>query len=108
MGVDKPLVLISFVLAFLVYAHLPSSSVSLFFFIVAAPMHKCGRQHTCMNYTFSIAILNEIFSLRSEVRTQVLSNRSFIKLFKLQSSSVELRFANVLLIPNSPNLSLVI
>ena len=44
---------------------LPSSSVSLSYFIVAVPMHKCLGKHSCMSSPFPIAILNDTFFFRS-------------------------------------------
>ena len=37
---------------------LPSSSASLFYFILAVPMRDCFGKHSCISSPFSIAILN--------------------------------------------------
>ena len=37
---------------------LPSSSVSLSYFVLALPMRECLRNHSCMSSIFPIAILN--------------------------------------------------
>ena len=37
---------------------LPSSSVSLSYFIIAIPLHECLGKHSCMSFIFPIAILN--------------------------------------------------
>ena len=44
---------------------LPPSSVSLSYFILAAPMRKCLGKHSCMSSPFPIAILNGTFFFRS-------------------------------------------
>ena len=44
---------------------LPTSSVSLSYFVLAVPMRKCLRKHSCMSSPFPIAILNGTFFFRS-------------------------------------------
>ena len=65
----KPLILLYFVPVVLLYMFsllcLPSS-VTLSYFILAAPMCKCWGQHTCMGSMFLIiAILNRIYFVGS-------------------------------------------
>ena len=38
---------------------LPSSSVSLSYFVLAVPMRKCLGKHSCMSSSFPIVILND-------------------------------------------------
>ena len=62
LAIDWPSGLISFVpallLSILTPLFLPSSSVSLFYFILAVPMRECLGKHSCMSSQFPIAILN--------------------------------------------------
>ena len=37
---------------------LPSSSVSLSYFVLAVPLRECLRKHLCMSSQFPVAILN--------------------------------------------------
>ena len=62
LGIVRPSGLLSFVptlvLSTFTPPFLPSSSVSLSYFILAVPMRKCLGKHSCMISTFPIAILN--------------------------------------------------
>ena len=65
LGCVRPLGLLLFVpallLSLLTPLFLSSSSVSLSYFILAAPMRECLGKHSCMSPPFPIAILNGIF-----------------------------------------------
>ena len=43
---------------------LPSSSVSLSYFLLAVPMRECLGKHSCICYSFPVAILNGTCSFR--------------------------------------------
>ena len=62
LGSVRPSGLLSFVpallLSILSNLFLPSSSVSLSYFIIAVPMRECLGKHSCMSFIFPIAILN--------------------------------------------------
>ena len=62
LGSDRPSGLLSFVPTSLLSIHthffLPSSCVSLSYFILAVPMHECLGKHLYMSSPFPIAILN--------------------------------------------------
>ena len=57
----RPLGLHFFVPALLLsmLTHLFLSSLSLSYFILALPMHKCLGKHSCMSSSFPIVILND-------------------------------------------------
>ena len=61
-GCDRPSGHLYFVPALLFFIltplFLPSSSVSLSYFILAIPMRKCLGKHSCMSSPFLIGILN--------------------------------------------------
>ena len=65
LGCDRPSGLHLFVPALLLSIlkplFLPSSSVSLSYFVLAVPMHKCLEKHSCMSSPCPIAILNGTF-----------------------------------------------
>ena len=69
LGCDRPSGLLFFVPALLLSTltpfFLPSSSVSLSYFILAVPMRECLGKHSCMSSPFPIAILNGTFFVRS-------------------------------------------
>ena len=55
-------------LSILTSLFLPSSSVSLFYFILAVPMRECLGKRSCMSSSFPIAILNgTLFFSRGEI-----------------------------------------
>ena len=60
LGCDRPAGLLFFVpallLSILTHLFLPSSSVSLCYFILAVPMRECLGKHSCMSSPFPIAI----------------------------------------------------
>ena len=62
LGCDRPSGLVFFVpvllLSILTPLFLPSSSVSLSYFVLAVPMLECSGKHSCMSAPFAIAILN--------------------------------------------------
>ena len=52
---------------------LPSSFVSLSYFILAVDLRKCMEKHSCMSCLFSIAILNgTCFFLTVQLQTHIL------------------------------------
>ena len=65
LGCDRPTGLLLFVPALLISIltplFLPSSSVSLSYFVLSVPMRECFGKHSCMSSQFPIAILNGIF-----------------------------------------------
>ena len=65
LGWDRPSGLLSFVFALLfsilTSLFLPSSSVSLSYFILAVPIRECLGKHLCMSSSFPIALLNDTF-----------------------------------------------
>ena len=67
-GCDRPSGLLLFVPAFLLSIltplFLPSSSVSLSYFVLAVPMRECLGKHSCMSSPCPIAILNGTFLFR--------------------------------------------
>ena len=67
-GCDRPSGLLSFVPALLLFIltplFLPSSSVSLSYFVLAVPMRKCLGKLSCMSSPCPIAILNGTFLFR--------------------------------------------
>ena len=71
---------------------LPSSSVSLSYFILAVPMHECSGKHSCMSSPFPKAILNGTFLFRS-VKTMNNWKRIAIKQILLTNYS-----ANIIII----------
>ena len=62
LGCDRPSGLLLFVSALLFSIltplFLPSSSVSLSYFVLAVPMRECLGKHSCMSSPFPITILN--------------------------------------------------
>ena len=56
---------------------LPSSSVSLFYFVLAVPMRECLGKHSCMSSPCPLDILNGAF-LFSRGEISVTSGRSFV------------------------------
>ena len=50
------------------FIHLRSASVSLSYFILALPMHKCFGKHLCMSSTFLIAILYSTYLFFSQYK----------------------------------------
>ena len=62
LGCDRKLGLLLFVpallLSILTPVFLPSSSVSLSYFVLAVPMRECLGKHSCMSSPFPVAILN--------------------------------------------------
>ena len=65
LGCDRPSGLFLFVpvllLSLLMPLFLPSSSVSLFYFVLAVSMRECFEKHLCMSSPCTIAILNATF-----------------------------------------------
>ena len=65
LGCDRPSGLLLFVpallLSILTPLFLPSSSVSLSYFVLAVPMLECLGKHSCMSSPCPIAILNATF-----------------------------------------------
>ena len=59
---------------------LPSSSVSLPYFILTVPMHKCLGEHLCMSSTFYIAILNGTPFFSSPIINLVLVGKCYMRL----------------------------
>ena len=58
---------------------LPSSSVSLSYFIIAVPMRECLRKHSCMSSSFPIAMLNATsFFLNMEEKLNMASGHYYI------------------------------
>ena len=45
---------------------IPSSSVSLSYFILAVPMRKCSGEHSCLSSIFHVALLNDTFFSASQ------------------------------------------
>ena len=68
LGCDKPSELLLFVPALLLSIlkplFLPSSSVSMFYFVLAVPMRECLGKHSCMSSPCPIAVLNGTFLFR--------------------------------------------
>ena len=68
LGCDRPLGLLLFVpvllLSILTPLFLPSSSVSLPYFVLAVPMRECLGKHSCMSSPCPIAILIGTFLFR--------------------------------------------
>ena len=68
LGCDRPTGPLLFVpallLSILTPLFLPSSSVSLSYFVLAFPMRECLGKHSCMSSSFPIAILNGTFLFR--------------------------------------------
>ena len=68
LGGDRPSGLLSFVPALLFSIltplFLPSSSVSLSYFVLAVPMRECLGKHSCMSSPCPIAILNGTLHFR--------------------------------------------
>ena len=68
LGFDRPTGLLLFVpallLSLLTPLFLPSSSVSLSYFVLAVPMRECLGKHSCMSSPFPIAITNGTFLFR--------------------------------------------
>ena len=68
LGCDRPSGLLLFVpallLSILTPLLLPSSSVSLCYFVLAGPMRECLGKHSCLSSTCPIAILNGTFHFR--------------------------------------------
>ena len=63
-------------LSILTLLFLPSSSVSLSYFVLAVPMRECLGKHSCMSSPCPIAILNGTFLFsRGEI---VCLRRSFV------------------------------
>ena len=79
LGCDKPSGLLLFVTALLLSIltplFLPSSSVSLSYFVLAVPMLECLGKHPCMSSPCPIAILNGTFLFR-EAKQSI--GRSFV------------------------------
>ena len=75
LGCDRPSGLLLFVPAVLFSILTPlfcvSSSVSLFYFILAVQMRECLGKHSCMSSPFPIAILNGIYSFLSLVQENI-------------------------------------
>ena len=72
LGCDRSSGLLLFVpallLSILTPLFLPSSSVSLSYFVLAVPIQKCLGKHSCMSSPCPIAILNgTLIFLRSEI-----------------------------------------
>ena len=65
LGCDRPSGLLLFVpallLSILTPLFLPSSSVSLCYFVLAVPMHECLGNHSCMSSPWPIEIQNGTF-----------------------------------------------
>ena len=65
LGCDRPSGLLLFVpallLSILTPLFLPSSSVSLSYFVLAVPIRECLGKHSCMSSAYPIAILNSTF-----------------------------------------------
>ena len=59
-------------ISFLSHASFLSLFVSLYYFILAVPMRECLGKHSCMSFTFRIAILNGTLFF-STVQLQVLN-----------------------------------
>ena len=55
------------------------SSISLSYFNLAVPMHKCSRGHSCMTNVFFIALLNGTCSLRFMITVKTFWKWSAIK-----------------------------
>ena len=68
LGCDRPTGLLLFVPALVLFIltplFLPSSSVSLSYFVLAVPMRECFGKHSCMSSPCPIAILNCTFFFR--------------------------------------------
>ena len=81
LGCDRPSGLLLFVpallLSILTPLFLPSSSVSLSYFVLAVPMRECLGKHSCMSSPCPIAILNGTFLFS---RGEIVCNlgRSFV------------------------------
>ena len=72
LGCDRPSgLLYSLPLYFLPYSRLPSSPVSLSYFILAFSMRECLGKHSCMSSQFPIAILNGTSSFLSLVQENI-------------------------------------
>ena len=65
LGCDRPSGLLFFMLilllSILTHLSLPSSSISLSYFILAVPMRECLEKHSCISSPFPIVILNGTF-----------------------------------------------
>ena len=71
LGCDRPLGLLfsrpTLLLSILTLLFLPSSSVSLSYFILAVPISECFGKHSCMSSPFSITILNDTFFREAKI-----------------------------------------
>ena len=79
-------------MSILAHLFLPSFSVSLSYFIFAVPLRECLGKHSCMSFTFSVAILNSTcFFIEAKMVLAVAEASPIEKLIKLnrrESSTV--------------------
>ena len=75
LGCDRSSGLLLFVPTVLFFILTPlfcvSSSVSLYYFILAVPIRECLGKHSCMSFPFPIAILNGTSSFLSLVQENI-------------------------------------
>ena len=69
--------LLTLLLSIFIIFFLPTSSVSLSYFIHSVPMCKCSGKHSCMSSTFYISILNGTICFRS-AKTAVCSDNGVL------------------------------